>query len=404
MKKILAIALSVVMLLSLGVVFASATPGYYCGGSEENFAPVGKIQIQYDSDAASKLDVTDGDMQDWVDAGYNTVSIGAENMISWVGGTADNQAAGMPEGWGIQTYFVADADFLYIGFYITDPEVVLVQSAENYTAGDSFQFMVDFDRALGKIIDQDPDLFANPKCIFYSFGPMGEEATPIQIMRQESDGNDGVISEANGDGIKGATALTENGWCAEFAFNWNQLYDDFEYKAYADDYECSVTEGDPLEVCCALYYLNSGTITNEDGSTSIGMTWAAGTLTAPEAGTTPDVTWTPVDNGIELYVEYDENLVFNCDRIIVYKIGETAPPQTEAPTEEPTEAPETEAPTEEPTEAPTEEATQGGEAGTKAPEAETKAPEKKGGCGSVIGSVAVLFSAMAAAVVLKKKD
>ena len=397
MKKILAIALSVVMLLSLGVVFASATPGFYCGGSEENFTPVGDIKITWDTEAASKIDVTDGDMQDWVDAGYSTVSIGAENMISWVGGTAEDQAAGMPEGWGIQTYFVADSDYLYVGFYITDPDVVLVKDAASYTAGDSFQMAFDFDRALGKFIEEDPDLFPNAQCIFYSFGPMGEEATPIQMMRQNSDGNDGVVSEANGDGIKGATALTENGWCAEFAFTWNQLYDDFEYKAYADDYEVSVTEGDPLEVGCALYYLNNVT----DG----GLNWAAGTLKGQEAGVQPDVTWTPRDNGMKLFVEYDENLVFNCDRIIVYEIGQTAPPQTEAPTEEPTEAPETEAPTEAPeTEAPTEEATQGGEAGTKAPEAETKAPEKKGGCGSVIGSVAVLFSAMAAAVVLKKKD
>ena len=98
MKKILAIALSVVMLLSLSVVFASAAPGYYCGGSEDDFAPVGDIQIEWDTEAASKIDVTDGDMSDWVAAGYSLTSIGPNNMISWVGGTADNPAAGIPEG------------------------------------------------------------------------------------------------------------------------------------------------------------------------------------------------------------------------------------------------------------------------------------------------------------------
>ena len=81
---------------------------------------------------------------------------------------------------------------------------------------------------------------------------------------------------------------------------------------------------------------------------------------------------------------------------------------TEAPTEEPTQAPETEEPTQAPdeeTNAPAgDEGTKAPEAGTKAPENETKAPEKKGGCGSVIGSVAVLLSAAAAAVVLKKRD
>ncbi len=46
-----------------------------------------------------------------------------------------------------------------------------------------------------------------------------------------------------------------------------------------------------------------------------------------------------------------------------------------------------------------------GDEGTKAPEGvDTKAEEKKGGCGSVIGSCAVLASAMAAAFVLKKKN
>ena len=72
--------------------------------------------------------------------------------------------------------------------------------------------------------------------------------------------------------------------------------------------------------------------------------------------------------------------------------GEVA---TEAPTEEPTEAP-TEQPTEAPTEAPT---AQPNENATQAP-----APEKKGGCGAVMGSAAMVMAAVAAAVVLKKKD
>ena len=77
--------------------------------------------------------------------------------------------------------------------------------------------------------------------------------------------------------------------------------------------------------------------------------------------------------------------------------------ETEAPTEAPTDAPAegTDAPAEG-TDAPAE-GTDAPAEGTQAP-VETAAPEKKGGCGSVIGSVAVLLSAAAAAVVLKKKD
>ncbi len=65
---------------------------------------------------------------------------------------------------------------------------------------------------------------------------------------------------------------------------------------------------------------------------------------------------------------------------------------TEAPTEKPTEAPETTAAPEADT--------------TAAPADETKAPAKEDGCGAVIGTAAAVgvLTAVAAAVVLKKKD
>lgn len=78
------------------------------------------------------------------------------------------------------------------------------------------------------------------------------------------------------------------------------------------------------------------------------------------------------------------------------EIVETEEPETEEATDDELETPlaQTEAPTETP-------ATNGESNGT---DAETKVEEKKGGCGSVIGSVAVLMTAAAAAVALKKKD
>ncbi len=405
MKKILAIALSVVMLLSLGVVFASAaTPGYYCGGSEDSFSPVGDITINWDPEASENLDLSDGDMSDWSDAGYNVTPVGPAQMISWVGATADNQAGGVPEGWGFQCYFVADKDYLYIGFYVTDPYVKYATDAATYN-GDAFQFSVDFDRALGKMLEADPDGFANQQSIFYSFSIPGADPAPIQLVVQHND-NEGLLTEESEphegmseDGVpmvKGTTAQTTEGWCAEFAMSWEMLHFDFAYRTYEDGYVCDVWKDDPLEVNCALYYLDHSSDTS-------GITWAAGTLDKQEAGVAPEVTWAPADLGMNLYLPYDPTMEFSCEYIKVLGEDETPAPETEKPTEAPTEKP-TEAPTEEPTEAPTEEATQGGEAGTKAPEAGTDAPEKKGGCGSVIGSVAVLFSAMAAAVVLKKKD
>ena len=121
------------------------------------------------------------------------------------------------------------------------------------------------------------------------------------------------------------------------------------------------------------------------------MDWVVNTGIVPFAGQTEcageaiDIAW----------IKY-----YGVDPYDMYKAKEPADAETEAPTEAPTETP-TEAPTEAPTEVPTEVPT---EAPTAAPENETKAPEKKGGCGAVMGSVAVLLSAMGAAVVLKKRD
>ena len=399
MKKILAIALSVVMLLSLGVVFASAAsaPGTYVT-SEDTYQSVGNLPITWDPEASDKLDLSDGNMDDWVAAKYTLFTISPENMISWVdvARSADPNTTSMPENWNLTAYFVADKDYLYIGFYIVDDDVVLVDNPAGYD-GDAFQMAIDFDYALGKYMEADPDLFPDTQCIFYSFGPTSTEAAPITLQTQNTDGNDSLLSEENGDGVKGSTGMTETGWCAEFAVAWSQLYNDFTYKAYADNYTVYVGENDNLDVGCALYYLNRDS--NEDGTPNRAVTWAAGTLKGQTAGVAPEVTWGPSDNGMTMYLAWSAELEFTEENIKVLEVGETQPPETEAPTEEPTEAPtaapETEAKTEAPTEAPTQ-----AEAKT---EAKTDAPVE-GGCASVVASVAVILTAAAAAVVLKKKD
>ncbi len=402
MKKILAIALSVVMLLSLGVVFASAAAGFYCGGSEDSFSPVGDITINWDPEASEKLDLSDGDMSDWNDAGYNVTPVGPAQMISWVGGTADNQAGGVPEGWGFQCYFVGDKDYLYIGFYVTDPYVKYATDAAQYN-GDAFQFSVDFDRALGKMLEADTEGFSNQQSIFYSFSIPGADPAPIQIAVQHND-NEGLLTEESDphegmseDGVpmvKGTTAQTTQGWCAEFAMSWEMLHFDFAYRTYEDGYICDVWKDDPLELNCALYYLDHSSDTS-------GITWAAGTLDKQEAGVAPEVTWAPADLGMNLYLPYDPTMEFSCEYIKVLGEDETPAPETEAPE---TEAPVTEAPTEAPSETPTEAPTEApSDAATNAPSAGTD-PVDEEGCASVIGSVAVILTAAAAAVVLKKKD
>jgi hypothetical protein len=402
MKKILAIVMTFAMLLSLGAVVASAaevppvswTPGNFAVADAADFTPVGEVKITWDAEAGKKLDLSDGDMADWAAAGYNMITIDAANMVSWVGGAAGEVDPGMPEGWNISTYFVADADYLYIGFYVTDPAFAY-GTAGAYN-GDAFQVCIDFGGKLGQVVVEDPDRVTNPKNIFYSFSCVSDGA-PLEIMRQESD-QDGWLSEANGDGVKGAAAKTETGWAAEFALSWQQMYDDYVWKAWEEDPKIYVGSDEilPLNIGCALYYLDRS-------ETSGAINWAAGTSNGQllEDDVTPGVSWTCYDNGIKAKLEYEEGITFNCTGIVVLPTSETTPEETEKPTEEETEAPTdevTEAPTEEKTEAPTD------APATDAPATDAPTEPAEGGCGSVIGFSAIAVLAAAAAAVALKKD
>jgi len=322
MKKLFFLALTLMLLGALCVIGVAAygTPGFYCGGSEENFSSVGDVQITWDPDAADKLDLRDGDLTDWLNAGYPYITITPENMISWVGGSWDNPAGGVPEGWSVSAFYVADSDYLYIALYVVDPDVVLAATYSGYD-GDAFQMLVDFDRFGSKVIEEDPEQISYARGIFYSFSPTDGGAAPIQIMRQESD-DDRIISEENGDGVKGSMALTDSGWFAEFAFTWDQLYYDFAWKTFADDYRCEVSEDDPLEVGCTLYYLD------RIAETGIGsVAWAAGTLGEQKVSDRPEITWSSADNGIRLFLEYRPDLEINCRHIHVMHEEETTVPE-----------------------------------------------------------------------------
>ena len=402
MKKIFAILVTVAVLLSLGAVLASAAlpelpagypwhPGGYSSDAAD-FSPAGDFEITWDPDAADKLDLSDGDMSDWAAADYNMVTLDASNMIHWVNDTTNG--TGVPDGWNISTYFVADADWLYIGFFVTDPNFAYGRTG-NYQAGDGFQVCIDFGGRLGDMLANNPEDVMNPKNIFYSFGCISD-GHPIEIMREESD-NDRWISEANGDGVKGAARGTPTGWSAEFALSWEMLYEDFNWKSW-DDSNIYVG-GDqnlPLKIGCCLYYID-----RSPGSDV--LNWAAGSSNGlTDDSGTPMISWTAYDNGMNLYLPYEEGMVLNCDGIVVLPTSETVPVETEAPeTEAPvTEAPETEAPA---TEAPETEAPATEAPTTKAPE--TTVATSDGGCASAVGIGAVAVLAAAAAfVALKKKD
>ena len=373
LNKILPCLLALAMLLALAALPVSAA--YVT--DESTFTPVGRVEMVWDAEASAHLDVTDGDMSDWANAGYSFNTIMPENMVSWVGGSDTELDPGMPENWSISTYFVADPDYLYIGFYTVDDRFVYASNGAIYD-GDAFQLSVDFGGLLGDLLEADPDSMANQSNIFYSFACV-EDGAPLIIVRQNSD-NDGVMPA---DEAEGAAMKTQDGWSAEFRISWQQLFDDFAWKAWAEDTQFYFGPDNDFYINCALYYISR----NDE---SRAPAWAACTGNGP-------LVWTPEDSGIKLVLPYAEDRQMNCTGITNIKPEPTEAPETEAPTAAPeTEAPETEAPA---TEAPT---------ATEAPETEAPATEAPAaadeGCGSVMsfGAVAVLTAA-AAGVALKKK-
>ena len=396
MKKIFAIVITFAMILSMGAMLVNAelpegigfAAGKYGVENAEDYSTVGDIALTWDPDASKKLDLSDGDMSDWAAAGYNMITIDASNMVSWVG---DHTTA--PAGWNINTYFVIDPDYLYIGFYVTDPAFAYATAAQGYN-GDAFQVCIDFGGKMGDQIKEDPTVLSNPKNIFYSFSCVADGA-PLEIQLQESD-QDAMLSEANGDGVKGSASATETGWCAEFALSLDMMFEHYKWKAWDDDAKIYVGSDlkIPFKIGCCLYYL--------DRSESAGdIHWAAGSTNgiADDAGV-PQVSWTAYDNGINLILEYQEDLHFTSEGIVVVPLTETTPEETEAPTEPETDAPETDPETAAPeTNAPETEAPATDAHATEAPTAEAE-----GGCGSVIGFSAIAILAAAAAAIALKKD
>ena len=162
MRRIQVCLLALALLLSIAAIPVSA--GFVT--SEDTFTPVGRVEMVWDEKASEHLDVTDGDMSDWASAGYSFNTVMPENMVSWVGGSDSNPDSGMPANWSISTYFVADADYLYIGFYTVDDQFAYASNGAIYD-GDAFQFSVDFGGLLGDIIESDPDSVSGQSNIFY---------------------------------------------------------------------------------------------------------------------------------------------------------------------------------------------------------------------------------------------
>jgi len=215
------------------------------------FTPVGDVEIDWASNAADVLSF-DGDSEDWeqLEAKGNLIHetiIDHSNLNPWIGEVSEELS--------IKSYFLADADYLYMAFDVTDPTFTYGDTPLYYN-GDAIQVGIDMGGLIAQTLISDPDLLISEKPIFYSFACYGDGAG-IQIMRQESDGNDGVLDEYTTDGqIKGSSEKTANGWFAEIAISWDLLMYDVEWLTYLDNYTWEFDADTPLQMDMSITYID----------------------------------------------------------------------------------------------------------------------------------------------------
>ena len=403
MKKCIVYVAVLSLLLSLGTVFAAAelpygmsfTEGAYGGGNPEAYSPVGDITVAWWPNFADEINLTDGDLSDWYATDLTRTNITPDHMISWM----QNQPLG---DFKITSFAAADSDYLYLAFDIVDDDFAYGTELGYYN-GDALQLALDFGGMMKKTIEEDPDVLSSFKNMFYSFSCEGDGA-PIHIMRQESD-NDKLLTEEGGDGVKGAARKTELGWSVEIALSWQLMYDDYVWKAWAEDARIYIGSDAhlPLTVSACLYCLDRAETGGE-------ILWAAGTVEERknDAGN-PCVSWTAYDNSATFVLPWEEGMHINCDGVVnVYPLG-TIVPETETPYEPMvTEIPEIEYPVEPETETVTAvewEETLRDAAESMDAEDELNAILEKYGCTAVLGGggLALLTALAAAAYALKKK-
>jgi hypothetical protein len=224
----------------------------------------------------------------------------------------------------MSVFCAADPTYLYLAFDVTDNSFTYGTDAATYN-GDAIQLGIDFGGLLRRKIEKDPDDLINHHYIYYSFACM-EDGAPLVISRQDSD-QDGCLSEANGDPVKGAARKTEKGWSVELALSLELLFDDYCWKAWDDGTHIylGTDEHLGLEIGLTMSYLNRETSGGD-------ILWAAAATngTTDSAGI-PQISWTPYDKGSTLILEYQEGMHFDCGDIVIVTGLEPTAPETEPP-------------------------------------------------------------------------
>ena len=218
-----------------------------------------------------------------------------------------------------------------------------------------------------------------------------------------------MLSEANGDGVKGSASKTDTGWCAEFALSLDMMFDHYKWKAWDDDAKIYIGSDLklPFKIGCCLYYLDRS---EPAGS----INWAAGTTNGlvDDKGV-PQVSWTVYDNGINLELDYVEGMEFSCRDIVVIPVEEPVDTNDCVETDPPPvieSEPETDTETEPVTDVEPEPETsldtwQEPETTQLDPEEELELLLKELGCSSVmeVGSLTALLALAGAAYAIRKR-
>ena len=372
MKKFFAMLVVAAMLASLCALTANAAV------DESEWSPFGEVTAEYKEDL-SQFITLDGDVSDWQahpDV-FKRYDIDQYNLDAWNGEVA--------EGWSINLWFSADAEFLYIAFKINDPDVQY--SSDNGYDKDAFQIQLDFNGwAAGTEVFE--------RAVFYSFGLQEDGTVDMTVQCIADDANSTVDYTMASDDeeewreghVKGATKKAEDGsgWYAEFAISWQTLYNDISEKLTGAELEVPSWTGGANEVSLNMLVCYLDHKSNADG-TDGGLVGAWGTSAALGSLAAADG-WYPENAGMVLKLS---------------GMGSVTVATTEAPTEEPTtEAPTTNAPE---TNAPEADASSDA-ATTDAPTSDTE-PADTDSCKALVAMPVVALVAMiGVAFVAKKKD
>lgn len=393
MKRIIAILVSAIMLLSLGTVFA---------GASDIFEPAGEVEIAWlTEDQVAQIEF-DGNIDEWNNFDLNFKTLDQTNLITWrdmVDGeeklTFDNPDA-IGTDFAINAYFAADADYLYVAFYIDDEHFARSNNSSGDYNGDAFQISIDWNRHMENALEQGVD-YQNNKNVFYSFscGPEDGEELVIRIQEgfKDRDISESTSADPTKPDMRGSTGATENGWCAEFALAWELLYGDFEYKTWDSPIDAFNADS-PVTLGMSICYINRA-------ETNGPIVWAAGTFN----NDTDYPEWEPTANGLYASLKWAEDREVNCRGI-----GEVIPPVVDTDTDEVEDT--TVEEVEETTTIVAVEDTEAGETTTAAAVVDTTKAEETtaapaaAGCKAVIASASVLavVALAAGAVICKKKD